>query len=137
MISRMLMLAAALLLLPGGAGAQTSDHSFSELTSVASRRGAVRDSLTNGILIGVGGGAVAGWTWVRSHCGPPGFDPECSANAGIVLYPITIGIGAGIGALVDAAIHKTVFVSRNQRTQLTVSPLIGRDARGVRASFRF
>lgn len=180
MISRPCMLVAALLLLPGAAGAQSPDQSFADLRQHVGQGSRIlvtddtgktmnarvadvsdstltalvggetrlftpdqltrirrRDSLGDGIAIGLAGGAAAGWGWVRSECGPPGFDRECSVNAGIVLIPLSAGIGAGIGALVDAMIQKTVFESHGQRSQLTLSPLIGKDVRGVRASIRF
>ena len=60
-----------------------------------------------------------------SECGPPGFDPECSANIGLIAFPVSLGIGAGVGALVDSAIRKTLYaVAIRQRAQLTLAPVV-------------
>ncbi len=59
-----------------------------------------RDSIWNGLLIGAGAGAVGGYIWARQQCGTN--DPECfaiTATAGVLGG---IGIGAAIGAILDA-----------------------------------
>jgi hypothetical protein len=59
-----------------------------------------RDSIWNGLLIGAGAGAVGGYIWARQQCGTN--DPECftiSATAGVLGGA---GIGAVIGAILDA-----------------------------------
>jgi hypothetical protein len=84
------------------------------------------DSLANGIMLGVVAGAAAGYGWVRAECGPPGYDDECSANAGIVLIPITVGIGAGVGARVDHVIHKTLYRSL-RGSRVAVVPVVSTD----------
>lgn len=91
------------------------------------------DSLANGIMLGVVAGAAAGYGWVSAECGPPGFDPECAANAGIVLIPITAGIGAGVGALVDGVIRKTLYQS-SRGSRVALVPVVSRDQRGMRVS---
>jgi hypothetical protein len=91
-----------------------------------------RDSLQEGILIGLGAGVVVSWTMIRSTCGPPGFDPECSANMFVATVPLSLGVGGGVGALVDAAIRKTVY--RSQRSQVTFVPVVSGDQRGALVS---
>lgn len=53
-----------------------------------------RDSVWNGVLIGLGAGAGGGYLWGRSQCGSN--DSECFAIAG----PVGVIGGAAIGALV-------------------------------------
>jgi hypothetical protein len=71
-------------------------------TSVASatppQRGN-RDSVWNGILIGAGMGAAGGYTWARHECGN---DAECAAITNPVGILAGLGIGAAIGAVLDA-----------------------------------
>ena len=62
-----------------------------------------RDSVWDGLLIGAGIGAASGYVWARNICGPN--DPECLAIAGTVGVLGGTGIGAAIGAIVDA-LHK-------------------------------
>ena len=59
-----------------------------------------RDSVWDGLLIGGGIGAAGGYLWARHLCGPN--DPECFAIAGTVGVLGGVGIGATIGAIVDA-----------------------------------
>ena len=51
-----------------------------------------RDSIWNGLLIGAGIGAGAGYLWARGICGSN--DSECSA----ITTPVGLLAGAGIGA---------------------------------------
>jgi hypothetical protein len=71
-------------------------------TSVASatppQRGN-RDSVWNGILIGAGIGAAGGYIWARHECGN---DAECAAITNPVGILAGLGIGAAIGAVLDA-----------------------------------
>jgi hypothetical protein len=62
-----------------------------------------RDSVWDGVLIGLGIGAAGGLVWGRHICG--GNDSECFAIAGPVGVLGGAGIGAAIGAIVDA-LHK-------------------------------
>ena len=59
-----------------------------------------RDSVWNGALIGAGIGGVGGYFWARNICGSN--DPECFA----ITAPVGVlgggGIGAAIGAILDA-----------------------------------
>jgi hypothetical protein len=51
---------------------------------------------------------------------------------------LAVGSGAGIGFAIDALCGpKTVFRGSSQPSRVTVAPIIGRDRRGVAASFRF
>jgi hypothetical protein len=80
-----------------------------------------RDSLSNGMLIGLGIGVAAGLLAPAFSCG--GFnDPECSAIVRLVFVPIGAGTGLTAGGLLDRAI----------RTPVLVYP-----STGVRISFRF
>jgi hypothetical protein len=59
-----------------------------------------RDSVWNGLLIGAGIGAGGGYLWARNICGSN--DAECFA----ITKPVGVlggaGIGAAVGALLDA-----------------------------------
>jgi hypothetical protein len=59
-----------------------------------------RDSVWDGLLIGGGIGAAGGYLWARHICGSN--DPECFAIAGTVGVLGGFGIGAAIGAIIDA-----------------------------------
>jgi hypothetical protein len=62
-----------------------------------------RDSVWNGLLIGAGVGAGAGYVWARSQCGSN--DAECSAIANPVGIIVGGAIGAAVGAILDAFSH--------------------------------
>ena len=62
-----------------------------------------RDSVWNGLLIGAGVGAGAGYVWARSQCG--GNDAECSAITNPVGIIVGGAIGAAVGAILDAFSH--------------------------------
>src|SRR5688500_5089491 len=94
------------------------------------------DSLANGLLLGLGAGLAAAWIAPHLFCDLP--DDEC---AGIVFAAIglpSMAGGAAAGALVDAAIKKTVFQFTGTRSsaQIQVSPVIGRRA-GALVTIRF
>lgn len=98
-----------------------------------------RDSLENGVLIGLGAGVAATWGVVRGRCGPAGFDPECGASVariGLAIVPA----GAVAGALLDKAIgNAPVYLSpsRSTRSPVALSPWLGRTSAGVVLSVRF
>ena len=62
-----------------------------------------RDSVWNGLLIGAGIGAGGGYLWARNICGSN--DAECFAITAPVGVLGGAGIGAAVGALLDA-LHK-------------------------------
>jgi hypothetical protein len=92
----------------------------------------------DGMLIGMGVGAVSGFAGAASVCGN---DSECSFYTSAVLVPTFAGGGAGIGALVDSLFHKNETVySRSAASvlrRLDVAPLAGKDIKGVRVSLSF
>jgi len=54
------------------------------------------------------------------------------------LAALSIGAGAGVGLGIDAAFGpKTVFRGSAQPPRVSLAPIVGRDRRGVAASFRF
>jgi len=73
------------------------------------------DGLENGLLIGLAGGIAANWVFVRANCGRPGYDPECSANAGVVGLPIFVSAGVAVGMLIDKAITRTLYRAPRKR----------------------
>lgn len=94
-----------------------------------------RDSLDNGLLWGLLGGLVASEMMLRSACGPRGYDHECRVNAGLLLVPIGLGAGIGVGLLADSGVKRTVFSAPGAR--VSVAPVIGRKAVGVSAQLSF
>jgi hypothetical protein len=112
-------------------------RTFAEDTVIRVTR---RDSLENGVLIGLGAGAVAAWGFVRGNCGPAGYDPECGASAARIGLLAFVPAGAVAGALIDKAIgNAPVYLSpsRLTRSSLAVLPWFGSSAGGVALSFRF
>ena len=97
------------------------------------------DSVLNGTLIGL---AVVGGPWLLA-CNPA--TDWCYYNDGANLYRvialITSGIGAGIGALVDAGIRERVLVYYQPPTRgssgIGVSPFASKSAAGMQLTWRF
>jgi len=97
------------------------------------------DSVLNGTLIGL---AVVGGPWLLA-CNPA--TDWCYYNDGANLYRmialITSGIGAGIGALVDAGIRERVLVyyqpASRRSSGIGVSPFASKSAAGLQLTWRF
>jgi hypothetical protein len=88
------------------------------------------DSLLNGALIGGGiGMGLAMWDYL--------IDPSEPGNAGI--FTAAIGVGTAIGMGIDAlrAGGRVLNRPRRQACGLTISPLAGKDRRGILVSIRF
>ena len=63
-----------------------------------------------------------------------------AANAGAVLFPVFMGGGAGVGALLDELTHKydSVYVSKSMTGQrLRLAPVVSQDTKGVRLTLKF
>ena len=95
-----------------------------------------RDSIANGLLLGLGAGFAAGWISTHLFCDLP--DDEC---AGIVFaaigFPSMAG-GAVAGALIDAANSKTVFrFSGTRSASIQLSPVLDVRRAGAFATVRF
>ena len=97
------------------------------------------DSVLNGTLIGL---AVVGGPWLLA-CNPA--TDWCYYNDGANLYRVialvTSGIGAGIGALIDAGIRERVLVYYQPPTRgssgIAVSPFASKSAAGMQLTWRF
>jgi hypothetical protein len=99
-----------------------------------------RDRLWNGVLIGLGATAfpgIATIAWGLSAANAGYATGAELAGAGIVI----LGIGAGIGAAVDASIHRraTVYLRLppTRSSRISVAPLLARRAEGVRLYVQF
>jgi len=98
-----------------------------------------RDPVWKGLLIGA---AVVGGPWLLA-CNPA--TDWCYYNDGANLYRaaalITTGIGAGIGALIDAAINERTMVyyraPANARSRVLISPAISASRMAVRMAVTF
>jgi hypothetical protein len=133
----------ALTLLPGGARAQAIaprggpdwprkvEEQVSQETLPKAPIATARDPLWNGALIGAGIGAgFAMWDYL--------IDPSEPGNG--VIFATGIGLGAAIGAGIDALLNKrgkVVSAVPRQTTGVTVSPAFGEDQQGVLVSIRF
>ncbi len=95
------------------------------------------DSLQNGLWLGVGAGFGAALTTPYLFCDMP--DDECGAIVFTAIGLPLIAGGAFTGALVDAAIRKTVFRFAGTRgiAGFQVSPLLGDRRAGALATIRF
>jgi hypothetical protein len=99
-----------------------------------------RDGVWNGMLIGLGATAfpgIATIAWGLSAANAGYTTGAELAGAGIVI----LGIGAGIGAAVDASIHRraTVYLRlpQTRSSRISVAPLLARRAEGVRLYVQF
>ena len=95
------------------------------------------DSIQDGLWVGLGAGIAAAWMAPHGFCDLP--DDEC---AGIVFAAIglpSIATGTVAGALIDAAVKKTVFqsVRTGSSARFLVAPAIGGRGAGLRAALRF
>ncbi len=95
-----------------------------------------KDSLWNGVLIGAGLGALVG-----ALVGSAVLDcSECSGfNVPLTFGVLGAGAGAGIGAGIDAwrRTRSTVTIAPNTNRRFMVSPVLGKDVKGMVASIRF
>ena len=154
MFSRMLVLDCALGFLPAAATAQTLPVERSvtvtpatpvvpvdtpDITASDTHPPAIqhrKDSLWNGVIIGAGLGALVGTlvSFAVSDCS------ECSGfNVPLTFGVLGAGAGAGIGAGIDAwrETRSTVRLAPNTIGRLTVSPVLGKDVKGIVATIRF
>jgi hypothetical protein len=93
------------------------------------------DGVLNGFLLGLGAGVATAVGFVRYHCGPPGFDRECSAIATLVSWGF-VPVGAATGSLIDGLINKTIY-TRGGGPTIRISPQLGRHRVGASINVRF
>jgi len=95
------------------------------------------DSLQNGLWLGLGAGIAAAWIAPHLFCDLP--DDECAAIVFAAIGLPSIAAGGVTGALVDAAIKKTIFQYSGTRASapIQVSPVLGGRRAGVLATIRF
>jgi hypothetical protein len=95
------------------------------------------DSLQNGLWLGLGAGIAAAWIAPHLSCDLP--DDECAAIVFAAIGLPSIAAGTVAGALVDAAIKKTVFRFPGTRgsARIQVSPVLGGRRAGALATIRF
>ena len=68
-----------------------------------------------------------------AHCNSPSHTPgSCEATIAY-LYPLAGGL---LGEKIDGALHKSLFMSPQQKA-VTIRPLIGGDRIGIAAAIRF
>ena len=105
-----------------------------DLRQVA-RRG---DSVKNGALIGMG--VVGAWAvigaLVTEDVETNDIDDPGVAMA-LVVYPMVFGMGAGIGALIDAATKGRTVVYRSEQRTISARPIILPGRVGVGFAMRF
>jgi hypothetical protein len=119
----------AIVVRPKEGGARTTEETLPKSQIVHVATGA--DPLLNGALIGAGiGTGLAMWDYL--------IDPSEPGNAAI--FTVAIGVGAAIGAGIDALVNKrgkVLYAPRRQTAGVTVSPVLGKDQQGVLVSIRF
>jgi len=95
------------------------------------------DSLQNGLWLGLGAGVAAAWIAPHLFCDLP--DDECAAIVFAAIGLPSIAAGGITGALVDAAIKKTIFQYAGVRNyvRIQVSPVLGGRRAGALATIRF
>lgn len=104
-----------------------------DISSVRQRH---RDSVKNGAALGYLFGATFGGIVVAN--GRRDYDPRVGMAAALLYYG---GIGAGIGAGVDALLKRwdsqVIYKARDSSRRITVSPLLSRDRRVLSLSVDF
>jgi hypothetical protein len=89
------------------------------------------DPLWNGALLGAGiGTGFALWDYL--------IDPSEPGNGAI--FTVAIGLGAAIGAGIDALLNKggkVVYASPRRTRHVVLSPFLGKDRQGAMVSVRF
>jgi hypothetical protein len=95
------------------------------------------DSIQNGLWLGLGAGVAVAWIAPHLFCDLP--DEECAAIIFAAIGLPSIAAGGVTGALVDAAIKKTIFQYAGPRgsAQIQVSPVLGGRRAGALATIRF
>jgi hypothetical protein len=95
------------------------------------------DSVQNGLWIGLGAGIAAAWVAPHLFCGLP--DDECATIVFAAIGLPSIAAGTVTGALLDAAIKKTVFefAGRQGSARIHLSPVLGGRRAGALATIRF
>jgi hypothetical protein len=94
------------------------------------------DSLKNGALIGlgVGGGLAVLFVGAALSAGEDG------GGWYLMTVPAYAGMGAGIGVGIDALIEgrRVIYAGSHQtKSNVSVSPILGRERKGVRLSMTF
>jgi hypothetical protein len=88
----------------------------------------VKDSDSNGMLVGAGVGLMAGWLWDLQCC-----DGFSIAPAGAVMGALT---GVAVGSLIDQSINEAVY-RKAARNRITFAPVLGAHRVGFTASKAF
>ena len=96
-----------------------------------------KDSIQNGLWLGLGAGVAAAWIAPHAFCDLP--DDECAAIIFSAIGLPSIVTGGVAGALVDAAIKKTVFQFGGTpgSARIQVTPVVGGRRAGALATIRF
>jgi hypothetical protein len=96
-----------------------------------------RDSVQDGLWLGFGAGVAAAWLAPHFFCDLP--DDECAAIVVAAIGLPSIAGGTVTGALIDAAMKKTVFQfgGRRDTVRMQLSPMLGGRRAGALATIRF
>src|SRR5262245_43744226 len=113
-------------------GSQTIEVSEADVSRIQRR-----DSVQDGLWLGFAAGVAAGWVAPHFFCNLP--DPECAAPVFAAVGIPSMAGGAIAGALIDAAIKKTVFQigGRRDMVRIQVSPVLGGRRAGALATIGF
>lgn len=113
-------------------GGQTIEMTEADVTRIQRA-----DSLQDGLWLGFGAGLAAAWIAPHFFCDLP--DDECAAIVFAAIGLPSIAGGTAAGAIIDAAIKKTVFQvgGRRDAVRMQVSPLLGGGRAGALATIRF
>lgn len=112
-------------------GGRTQTFARSEVSTVR-----MADGLGNGALIGAGAGLGSALGILAIAGSGDGYIlPSAKVGAPLLLS----GVGALIGALIDRAHERgrVLYVSPGQKSELVVSPLLGKNRQGALVSVRF
>lgn len=102
---------------------------------LVARRG---DSLKNGALIGMA--VVAAWGLIGALITEDVESPGRlygEAPPALAVYGIVLGMGAGVGALVDAAVKGKTVVYRDTQRTISAQPMVLPGRLGLRVAVRF